>query len=154
MHTSPAWLRYAHSLARTSTRLISSAPRPHSVSRVTFPRNSPSNPGPGAPKTSQVPRMEMSTSATATQARFSAGSDEVALGPKLQSLLAPAGGRWNLISSGEGLERSFKFKTFAKTWVSYLRPMSIIQASSGCDIPAQEGGGGRASIPAPPPLHS
>ncbi|KAK6853327.1 Pterin-4-alpha-carbinolamine dehydratase [Apiospora arundinis] len=116
MHTSPAWLRYAHSLARTSTRLISSAPRPHSVSRVTFPRNSPSNPGPGAPKTSQVPRMEMSTSATATQARFSAGSDEVALGPKLQSLLAPAGGRWNLISSGEGLERSFKFKTFAKTW--------------------------------------
>ncbi|KAK8010598.1 Pterin-4-alpha-carbinolamine dehydratase [Apiospora arundinis] len=92
------------------------SPRPHSVSRVTFPRNSPSNSGPGAPKISQVPRMEMSTSATATQARFSAGSDEVALGPKLQSLLAPAGGRWNLISSGEGLERSFKFKTFAKTW--------------------------------------
>ncbi|KAK8118624.1 pterin-4-alpha-carbinolamine dehydratase family protein [Apiospora kogelbergensis] len=60
----------------------------------------------------------MSTAAAnaTTQAKFAAGSDEVALGPKLQSLLAPAGGRWDLISSGEGLERSFKFKTFAKTW--------------------------------------
>ncbi|KAK7956106.1 pterin 4 alpha carbinolamine dehydratase-domain-containing protein [Apiospora aurea] len=57
----------------------------------------------------------MSTAATA-QAKFSAGSDEVVLKPKLQSLLAETGGRWNLISSGEGLERSFKFKTFAKTW--------------------------------------
>ncbi|KAK8127508.1 Pterin 4 alpha carbinolamine dehydratase [Apiospora sp. TS-2023a] len=57
-------------------------------------------------------------STAATQAKFSAGSDEAALGSKLQSLLATAatGGRWNLIGSGEGLERSFKFKTFAKTW--------------------------------------
>ncbi|KAK8090903.1 pterin 4 alpha carbinolamine dehydratase [Apiospora phragmitis] len=57
----------------------------------------------------------MSTAAT-TQVKFSADSDEATLRPKLQSLLAATGRRWNLISSGEGLERSFKFKTFAKTW--------------------------------------
>ena len=27
-------------------------------------------------------------------------------------------GKWTLIASGKGLERSFKFKTFKKTWVS------------------------------------
>ncbi|KAK8033365.1 pterin 4 alpha carbinolamine dehydratase [Apiospora marii] len=55
---------------------------------------------------------------TTTQAKFATGSDEAALKSKLQSLLVTAatGGRWNLIGSGEGLERSFKFKTFAKTW--------------------------------------
>ncbi|KAI1335434.1 transcriptional coactivator/pterin dehydratase [Xylariaceae sp. FL0016] len=53
--------------------------------------------------------------------RFSAGADEAALGTALEPLLASAGpgqghGRWTLTASGEGLERSFKFKTFAKTW--------------------------------------
>lgn len=39
---------------------------------------------------------------------------------KLRTLLASAGqgGQWLLVPSGQGLERSFKFKTFAKTWVS------------------------------------
>lgn len=52
--------------------------------------------------------------------QFSAGVDEPALTRTLETLLASAGhgGRWVLIASGEGLERSFKFKTFAKTWVS------------------------------------
>ncbi|KAI0852712.1 transcriptional coactivator/pterin dehydratase [Daldinia vernicosa] len=50
--------------------------------------------------------------------QFSAGVDEPALTRTLETLLASAGhgGRWVLIASGEGLERSFKFKTFAKTW--------------------------------------
>ncbi|KAL7628901.1 hypothetical protein AAE478_000417 [Parahypoxylon ruwenzoriense] len=52
------------------------------------------------------------------QVRFSAGVDEPALAQALEPLLASAGrgGRWVLIPNGEGLERSFKFKTFAKTW--------------------------------------
>ncbi|KAJ6444432.1 pterin-4-alpha-carbinolamine dehydratase family protein [Purpureocillium lavendulum] len=49
--------------------------------------------------------------------RFSAGTDE----PSAQAALAPllessGGGRWALVNDGEALERSFKFKTFAKTW--------------------------------------
>ncbi|KAK6948555.1 hypothetical protein Daesc_010325 [Daldinia eschscholtzii] len=58
--------------------------------------------------------------------QFSAGVDEPALTRALETLLASAGlgGRWVLTASGEGLERSFKFKTFAKTWVyntTYIR---------------------------------
>ncbi|KAI0596462.1 transcriptional coactivator/pterin dehydratase [Biscogniauxia sp. FL1348] len=53
-----------------------------------------------------------------TTATFSPGVDETALSKALEPLLVTArqGGRWALIPSGEGLERSFKFKTFAKTW--------------------------------------
>ena len=51
------------------------------------------------------------------QPAFSAGSDEGTLRESLSSLLTEAGGRWQLTSEGTGLERSFKFKTFAKTWV-------------------------------------
>jgi hypothetical protein len=52
--------------------------------------------------------------------RFSAGADETALTTALRELLGSAGkrGRWSLIPNGQGLERGFKFKTFAKTWVS------------------------------------
>ncbi|KAI1852449.1 hypothetical protein JX266_002627 [Neoarthrinium moseri] len=71
--------------------------------------------------------MSTQTSSSALPQRpvpkFSEGSDEAGLTQKLQGLLASADsepsavrGRWNLIPSGEGLERSFKFKTFAKTW--------------------------------------
>ncbi|KAG4216746.1 hypothetical protein PC116_g34773, partial [Phytophthora cactorum] len=44
--------------------------------------------------------------------QFSAGVDEPALTRALETLLASAGlgGRWVLTASGEGLERSFKFK--------------------------------------------
>lgn len=52
-------------------------------------------------------------------ARFSAGTDEQSASPALQTLLSSSsGGRWTLTNEGEALERSFKFKTFAKTWVS------------------------------------
>ncbi|CAH0048869.1 unnamed protein product [Clonostachys solani] len=48
--------------------------------------------------------------------RFSKGTDETTAVSSLQSLLSSEGGRWTLTSEGEALERSFKFKTFAKTW--------------------------------------
>ena len=54
----------------------------------------------------------------ATAPQFAKGADAQALDASLQPLLASSGGRWALTSTGEGLERSFKFKTFAKTWVS------------------------------------
>ncbi|KAI1074948.1 transcriptional coactivator/pterin dehydratase [Whalleya microplaca] len=65
-----------------------------------------------------VHSARMASTSTQTQARFSAGADEAALDRALKPLLASAGqgGRWTLIPGGEGLERSFKFKTFAKTW--------------------------------------
>ncbi|KAI1426519.1 pterin 4 alpha carbinolamine dehydratase-domain-containing protein [Xylaria sp. FL1777] len=50
--------------------------------------------------------------------KFSAGADETSLMAALQDLLSSAGngGRWALIPDGQGLERSFRFKNFAKTW--------------------------------------
>ncbi len=37
----------------------------------------------------------------------------------LSPLLRTNGGKWDLIASGEGVERSFRFKTFKKTWVRF-----------------------------------
>lgn len=53
----------------------------------------------------------------ATQPRFSAGTDAASLTPVLTPLLSPEGGRWALTNDGAALERKFRFKTFAKTWV-------------------------------------
>ena len=53
----------------------------------------------------------------ATAPQFAQGVDVTALTARLEPLLASSGGRWKLVSTGEGLERPFKFKTFAKTWV-------------------------------------
>lgn len=52
--------------------------------------------------------------------KFSAGADETSLAAALQELLSSPGkgGRWTLIPNGQGLERSFKFRNFTKTWVS------------------------------------
>ncbi|KAF4513668.1 hypothetical protein G6O67_000910 [Ophiocordyceps sinensis] len=52
---------------------------------------------------------------TMRQPRLSSGTDADAVAPALAALLAP-GGRWTLAADGQALERSFKFKTFAKTW--------------------------------------
>ncbi|OLN88178.1 Pterin-4-alpha-carbinolamine dehydratase [Colletotrichum chlorophyti] len=60
----------------------------------------------------------MSTTAAAPQAlkaRFSQGSDEASLSSTLETLLAQGRG-WELVNDGEAVERSFKFKNFAKTW--------------------------------------
>ncbi|KAK2067744.1 hypothetical protein P8C59_001457 [Phyllachora maydis] len=48
--------------------------------------------------------------------RFSAGTDTSTLEAALSPLLVQTGGRWTLAADGEGLERSFRFKTFAKAW--------------------------------------
>ncbi|KAI0533392.1 pterin 4 alpha carbinolamine dehydratase-domain-containing protein [Xylaria digitata] len=50
--------------------------------------------------------------------KFSASANETSLTAALHELLnsTEKGGRWNLIPSGQGLERSFRFKNFAKTW--------------------------------------
>ncbi len=42
---------------------------------------------------------------------------EKLLGSEMQS---PSPGRWSLTTSGHGIERSFKFKNFTKTWVSEM----------------------------------
>lgn len=52
------------------------------------------------------------------QPRFSKGTDAAAATSALETLVASASGRWTLTKEGEALERSFKFKTFAKTWVN------------------------------------
>ncbi|KXX76098.1 Pterin-4-alpha-carbinolamine dehydratase [Madurella mycetomatis] len=55
-------------------------------------------------------------SSTSPQPRFSTGSDAAAVEAALAPLLTSNGGRWVLVADGEALERTFKFKTFAKTW--------------------------------------
>ncbi|KAI1325495.1 transcriptional coactivator/pterin dehydratase [Xylariaceae sp. FL0255] len=60
----------------------------------------------------------LSAMASGIKPSFSAGADETKLSDALQSLVGSAGngGRWVLTPSGQGLERSFKFKNFGKTW--------------------------------------
>lgn len=52
--------------------------------------------------------------------RLAVGTDEGAVRDALQGLLKTGGkgGRWTLTRSGKGLERSFRFKSFTRTWVS------------------------------------
>lgn len=54
--------------------------------------------------------------------RFSEGTDEASASPALSALLS---GSWVLAKDGEALERSFKFKTFAKTWVPGLPSLTL-----------------------------
>jgi 4a-hydroxytetrahydrobiopterin dehydratase len=60
----------------------------------------------------------MSSSSTAPTPSFSSNYDPEQGARDLAPLLAGEGGKWALIESGKGVERSFKFKTFKKTWVS------------------------------------
>ncbi|KAI0516826.1 pterin 4 alpha carbinolamine dehydratase-domain-containing protein [Xylaria bambusicola] len=70
----------------------------------------------------QMSRCQSSSSDVAapndTRINFAAGADEATLMAALQDLLDSVGkgGRWTLIPSGQGLERGFRFKNFAKTW--------------------------------------
>ncbi|KAH8601964.1 putative pterin-4-alpha-carbinolamine dehydratase [Bisporella sp. PMI_857] len=57
----------------------------------------------------------MSTLPTAEPV-FSSNYDPAQAGKDLLPLLLANGGKWALIESGKGVERSFKFKTFKKTW--------------------------------------
>jgi hypothetical protein len=59
------------------------------------------------------------------QPSFSKGTADVdSLRERLNPLLATNGGRWALADGGEALERTFRFKTFAKTWVSLVSCLS------------------------------
>lgn len=63
-----------------------------------------------------VPTRSFSKTAAMASTRapkFAEGSDEPRLTKELEGLL---GNRWTLTADGQGVERSFKFKTFAKTW--------------------------------------
>ncbi|KAK1641096.1 pterin 4 alpha carbinolamine dehydratase-domain-containing protein [Colletotrichum phormii] len=59
--------------------------------------------------------MSTSPAAAAPTPRFSKGSDEPSLSSTLETLLGQGRG-WALVNDGEAVERSFKFKNFAKTW--------------------------------------
>ncbi|KKA27669.1 hypothetical protein TD95_001241 [Thielaviopsis punctulata] len=54
---------------------------------------------------------------------YAAGEDAAALQPQVDRLLAESS--WGLAAQGEALERAFKFKTFAKTWVPLTPPDGI-----------------------------
>jgi 4a-hydroxytetrahydrobiopterin dehydratase len=62
--------------------------------------------------------------------QFSANADPATLETSLSPLLVTNGGRWSLAMEGQALEREFKFKTFAKTWVSEL----VYQPTSACPL--------------------
>ena len=49
---------------------------------------------------------------------ISAGEDIKQLRRTVKPLLHSYGGRWSLTVDGKGLQRSFKFDTFKRTWVS------------------------------------
>lgn len=53
-----------------------------------------------------------------TQLIVAAGEDQRSVTEGAMSLLKENGGRWELTKKGNGLERTFQFKTFKKTWVS------------------------------------
>ncbi|KAF4773554.1 pterin 4 alpha carbinolamine dehydratase [Colletotrichum scovillei] len=59
--------------------------------------------------------MSTTTTTAASMPRFSKGSDESSLSSTLETLLGQGRG-WALVNDGEAVERSFKFKNFAKTW--------------------------------------
>ncbi|PSS00616.1 pterin 4 alpha carbinolamine dehydratase-domain-containing protein [Coniella lustricola] len=62
---------------------------------------------------SSTPAAMSSSSSLQTLPKFSEGSDETLLAQELETLQA---NKWSLTADGQGIERSFKFKTFAKTW--------------------------------------
>lgn len=72
------------------------------------------------------PRFGLRAKSSMTRPKFSAGSDEEALEEALSGILSNSGGRWAMTSTGEGLERTFKFKTFSRTWVSH--PETVCRA--------------------------
>lgn len=82
--------------------------------------------------TRQSQSRTMSSSSTAPTPSFSSNYDPEQGARDLAPLLAGEGGKWALIESGKGVERNFKFKTFKKTWVSYL-PKECDAGGGGVD---------------------
>ncbi|KDN70311.1 putative pterin 4 alpha carbinolamine dehydratase [Colletotrichum sublineola] len=104
-------------------RLARQPPRSLTASFSFLRASSSSSAASSSPRPVQQPhrrphRRAMSTTSAAlakATARFSQGSDEASLSTALETLLEA--GRWALVNDGEAVERSFKFKNFAKTWV-------------------------------------
>ncbi|KIN07752.1 hypothetical protein OIDMADRAFT_108671 [Oidiodendron maius Zn] len=57
-----------------------------------------------------------STSSSSSPPNFSSNYNPEQGKRDLAPLLKENGGKWELIETGKGLERGFKFKTFKKTW--------------------------------------
>ncbi|KAK1729189.1 hypothetical protein CaCOL14_007778 [Colletotrichum acutatum] len=68
-----------------------------------------------APRHQRTMSTTPATAAPVPTPRFSKGSDEPSLSSTLETLLGQGRG-WALVNDGEAVERSFKFKNFAKTW--------------------------------------
>lgn len=58
------------------------------------------------------------------KAKFAEGSDEALLSQEVESL---SSNRWVVTEDGQGIQRTFKFKTFAKTWVQWHPSPSTYQ---------------------------
>ena len=72
------------------------------------------------PKMATPPPPTTTTTTTTITPSFSSNYDSSEGTQALKSLLKGASegdGKWTLIPNGKGIERSFKFKTFKKTWV-------------------------------------
>jgi hypothetical protein len=75
------------------------------------------------------------------QPNFSSNYDPEQAAQDLTPLLKGNGGKWELIGSGKGVERGFKFKTFKKTWVStFCSVLSISHISLGNEALRGEAG--------------
>jgi len=66
---------------------------------------------------------KMSTSQA--QPNFSSNYDPEQGTKDLETILKGKGGKWELMGSGKGVERSFKFKTFKKTWVRFVSGAAV-----------------------------
>jgi 4a-hydroxytetrahydrobiopterin dehydratase len=53
---------------------------------------------------------------------------------ELSPLLKSRGGKWILIENGKGIERSFRFKTFKKTWVRHFLRFEPYYISASLDV--------------------
>ncbi len=81
-------------------------------------------------KSSLLSRLSFSQAArsmsTKTEPQFSSNYNPIQGHQALGTLLKDGGGRWTLLSNGMGIERSFKFKGFKKTWVCRIPYRSLI----------------------------
>ena len=67
---------------------------------------------------SPLPFISRNMSTMPSEPVFSSNYDPEEGTKDVEPLLRSNGGKWRLVESGKGVERSFKFKTFKKTWVS------------------------------------
>jgi len=81
-----------------------------------------------------IPTILSSAAPPSIEPQFSQGTcdDPAELRAALAPLLVENGGRWTLMANGEGLEREFRFKTFARTWVSGYFSLSNSNIGGSC----------------------